>query len=243
MQLKNIQQISGQIELLTGLHIGAGNEEVHIGGIDNAVIKHPHTGQPYIPGSSLKGKMRSLLEWRAGIVGITEGRPVAIDDLEKLSEQQKPQAETIIKLFGMAGDTKNEKKAAEIGATRLAFWDCALNEEKWKEVTSENSLYTEGKWENTINRITGTADNPRQTERVPAGVFFNFKLNIKVLTDKNGQNEDFLNTVLAGLKLLEFDSIGGSGSRGYGKIKFTDLQLNGEDLQADFDAVEPFKVV
>ena len=245
MQLKNIQQISGQIELLTGLHIGAGNEEVHIGGIDNAVIKHPHTGQPYIPGSSLKGKMRSLLEWRAGLVGITKGKPVAIDDLEKLSEQQKPQAETIIKLFGMAGDTKNEKKAAEIGATRLAFWDCALNKEEWEKITPENSLYTEGKWENTIDRITGVTVNGgiRQIERVPAGVFFNFKLNIKVLTDKNGQNENFLNTVLAGLKLLEFDSIGGSGSRGYGKIKFTDLQLNGDDLQSRFDAVEPFKVV
>lgn len=238
-QLKNIQRITGTIELLTGLHIGAGNEEVHIGGIDNAVIKHPHTGQPYIPGSSLKGKMRSLLEWRAGVVGITNGEPISIKNLDQLSGSQYKQAETIIKLFGMAGDTKNNKeKAEEIGATRLAFWDCFLNKEEWKKTAPENSLYTEAKSENTINRITGTADNPRQTERVPAGVIFDFKLNIKVLTDKNGQNEDFLDMVFAGLKLLEQDSIGGSGSRGYGKIKF---HLDDANLQNRLNTINPFQ--
>ena len=85
MQLKAINQITGQILLVTGLHIGAGNEEVHIGGIDNGVIKHPHTQQPYIPGSSLKGKMRSLLEWRSGVVGESNGAPTSIKLLEKLS--------------------------------------------------------------------------------------------------------------------------------------------------------------
>lgn len=240
MQLKNIQKISGQIELLTGLHIGAGNEEVHIGGIDNGVIKHPHTQQPYIPGSSLKGKMRSLLEWRAGIVGVAKGKPVSIDLLEKLSGKQREQAEIIIQLFGMAGDTKNEEKAAQIGATRLAFWDCALNADWQKKVNDNNWLYTEAKSENTINRITGTADNPRQTERVPAEAVFDFKLNLKLLAHDN--ENDALDTVLAGLKLLEQDSIGGSGSRGYGKIKFINLKLDSEDLQARFDNVEPFKV-
>ena len=185
-QLKNIQRIKGTIELLTGLHIGAGNEEVHIGGIDNAVIKHPHTGQPYIPGSSLKGKMRSLLEWRAGVVGIAKGKPVSVDMLEHkdLSATQKEQAEIIIRLFGMAGDTKNDKKAAEIGITRLSFWDCALNK-KWRDTLSDTALYTEAKSENTIDRITGVTTNGglRQTERVPAGAFFDFNLSLKVLSD------------------------------------------------------------
>ena len=103
MQLKAINQITGQIQLITGLHIGAGNEEVHIGGIDNGVIKHPHTQQPYIPGSSLKGKMRSLLEWRAGLVGDANGKPVSIGLLDKLTGDKKQQAETIIRLFGAAG--------------------------------------------------------------------------------------------------------------------------------------------
>ena len=245
MQLKNIQQISGKIELLTGLHIGAGNEEVHIGGIDNGVIKHPHTQQPYIPGSSLKGKMRSLLEWRAGVVGFTDGDPVKIEHLSKIekdgSKAQRQQAENIIRLFGNAGDAKNKpEEVARLSITRLAFWDCPLNKSEWEKIAPENSLYTEAKSENIIDRIRGTADHPRQTERVPAGVKFDFKLNLKILSDGE---EALLDTVLAGLKLLEFDSIGGSGSRGYGKITFTDLQLNGEDLQNRFDVVEPFKVV
>lgn len=240
MQLKAINQITGQILLVTGLHIGAGNEEVHIGGIDNGVIKHPHTQQPYIPGSSLKGKMRSLLEWRSGVVGESNGAPVSIKLLDKLSGEKKQLAETVVKLFGASGDAQNDAKAEEIGITRLSFWDCALNADWKKQVSDNNWLYTEAKSENTINRITGTADNPRQTERVPADAVFDFKLGMKILNDGE---ENFIETVLAGLKLLELDGIGGSGSRGYGKIKFVDLKLNGEDLQTRLDAIDPFKVV
>jgi len=237
MQLKAINQITGQIQLVTGLHIGAGNEEVHIGGIDNGVIKHPHTQQPYIPGSSLKGKMRSLLEWRAGLVGESKGKPVSIDLLERLTGDKKQHAEILIRLFGAAGDTQNNDKAEEIGITRLSFWDCGLSKAWLEKVEQNNWLYTEAKSENTINRITGTADNPRQTERVPADALFDFKLGIKILDD---QEHAFIDTVLAGLKLLELDGIGGSGSRGYGKIKF---KLDDADLQARLDAIDPFKAV
>lgn len=237
MQLKAINQITGQILLVTGLHIGAGNEEVHIGGIDNSVIKHPHTQQPYIPGSSLKGKMRSLLEWRSGAV---TDKPLSIDSLEKLSGNKKQLAETIVRLFGAAGDSKNDAQAEAIGITRLSFWDCSLSKEWLAKVDKNNWLYTEAKSENTINRITGTADHPRQTERVPADAIFDFKLGMKVLSDGE---ENFIETVLAGLKLLELDGIGGSGSRGYGKIKFIGLKLNGEDVQNRLDAIDPFKVV
>ncbi len=240
MQLKAINQITGQILLVTGLHIGAGNEEVHIGGIDNGVIKHPHTQQPYIPGSSLKGKMRSLLEWRSGVVGESNGAPTSIKLLEKLSGEKKQLAEIIVRLFGASGDAQNDAKAEEIGITRLSFWDCALNADWKKQISDNNWLYTEAKSENTINRITGTADNPRQTERVPADAVFDFKIGMKILNDGE---EDFIETVLAGLKLLELDGIGGSGSRGYGKIKFVDLKLNGEDLQTRLNAIDPFKVV
>jgi CRISPR-associated protein Csm3 len=240
MQLKAINQITGQIRLVTGLHIGAGNEEIHIGGIDNGVIKHPHTQQPYIPGSSLKGKMRSLLEWRAGIVGESKGKPVSISLLETLTGDKKQHAEVLIRLFGAAGDTKNDAKAEEIGITRLSFWDCSLNNEWKKQISDNNWLYTEAKSENTINRITGTADNPRQTERVPADSIFDFQLGMKILSDSE---DNFVETVLAGLKLLELDGIGGSGSRGYGKIKFENLKLNNVDLQARLDTIDPFKAV
>ena len=239
MQLKAINQITGQIRLITGLHIGAGNEEVHIGGIDNGVIKHPHTQQPYIPGSSLKGKLRSLLEWRAGLVGESKGKPVSISLLETLTGDKKQHAEVLIRLFGAAGDTKNDAKAEEIGITRLSFWDCSLNNEWKKQISDNNWLYTEAKSENTINRITGTADSPRQTERVPADTIFDFQLGMKILSDSE---YDFVETVLAGLKLLEIDGIGGSGSRGYGKIKFENLKLNNVDLQARLDTIDPFKV-
>ena len=81
MQLTQIQKLVGQIELVSGLHIGGSSTEMHIGGTDNPVVKNPVTSEPYIPGSSLKGKMRSLLEWRAGLVGITDGKPVGFRDV------------------------------------------------------------------------------------------------------------------------------------------------------------------
>jgi CRISPR-associated protein Csm3 len=70
LKLNKISVIQGTIELKTGLHIGGGDTEMHIGGTDNPVVKHPHTNEPYIPGSSLKGKIRSLLELKYGICGI-----------------------------------------------------------------------------------------------------------------------------------------------------------------------------
>jgi CRISPR-associated protein Csm3 len=223
MQLKTINQISGEIELLTGLRIGAGNEEMHIGGMDNPVIKHPYTQEPYIPGSSLKGKMRSLLEWRAGIVGVCGGKPVSIRHIEELDGAQKREAERIIRLFGISGDAGDA--AEKYGPTRLAFWDCALTEEHRQFVRDNNYLYTEAKSENSINRISGVAESPRQTERVPAGSRFAFRLNLKVLDDTEA---DLLELVKAGLKMLTLDGIGGSGSRGYGKIRFNGLTLNGQ---------------
>ena len=110
-----------------------------------------------------------------------------------------------------------------------------MNEGWAKNVRDSNQLYTEAKSENTISRITGTADHPRQTERVPADAIFDFKLGMKILADNE---HSFIDTVLAGLKLLELDGIGGSGSRGYGKIKF---KLDDADLQARLEAIDPFK--
>jgi CRISPR-associated protein Csm3 len=240
MQLKTINQIAGQIELLTGLHIGAGGEELHIGGIDNAVIKHPHTQEPYIPGSSLKGKMPSLLEWRAGIVGECRGEAVSIKHLGRLEGDKKGQGRAIIQLFGAAGDSNDSEPAAAIGPTRIAFWDCPL-EAGWREQVGKNNwLYTETKSENRIDRISGIAKDPRQTERVPAGAGFDFRLTLKIL---DAGDEALLELLLAGLRLLELDGIGGSGPRGYGKIGFRGLTLNGDDLQSRLQALDPFQQV
>ncbi|RDE69275.1 type III-A CRISPR-associated RAMP protein Csm3 [Haemophilus haemolyticus] len=231
MKLTNIVEIKAKLVLQTGLHIGAGDSEMHIGGIDNSVIKHPLTQSPYIPGSSLKGKIRTLLEWRSGAV---QSAPLTLKDVFKNPEEVK----NILRLFGISGDTKNsEQEVAEIGVSRLAFWDCALNEAWEKAIRNDNQLLTEAKSENTIDRITSTAGNPRQTERVPAGAEFDFKLTMRVFDEDNKQ--ELLKTVLSGLKLLELDSLGGSGSRGYGKVKFTELTVDGE--ARNLDDIKPFE--
>lgn len=231
MKLERIILIEAVLELKTGLYIGAGDTEMHIGGIDRTVIKNPITNEPYIPGSSLKGKIRSLLEWRSGAV---KEAPLGAKDKEKNGVLP------ILQLFGTSGaDQLDEAAAREIGPTRLSFWDCPLDRAWVKSVSADNMLLTEAKSENSINRISGTATNPRLTERVPAGARFDFRLSFKKL---DTDDDALLDTVLAGLRLLQMDSLGGSGSRGYGKIAFTGIKLDGQDAQARFDAIEPFAV-
>ena len=234
MQLTNIHILEATLILETGLHIGGGDSEIHIGGIDNEVIKHPVSGEPYIPGSSLKGKIRSLLEWKSGAV---QEAPLGKKEYDNAqSEQQAAAIKQILQLFGISGDTADESFQKEIGHTRVSFWDCPLNRDYAERLRSDNLPLTEAKSENRINRIAGTAD-PRQTERVPAGAQFDFKLTVKQF---DGDEETLLDTLLQGLKLLEWDSLGGNGSRGYGKVAFTAITRNGEDISSCFAAIQPF---
>lgn len=229
MQLTKVHVLHAELVCRSGVHIGASDSEMHIGGIDNAVVKHPITQEPYIPGSSIKGKVRSLLEWRSGFVS---NGPLGWRDYVN-SHSDKVLA--ILKLFGVGGQVLTDAQAKEIGPTRLSFWDCSLLSEWISSVRTSEGSYTEVKTENSIDRIAGTAKNPRQTERVPADARFDFKVTVKVLDDEN-----LLDTLLAGLKLLELDGIGGSVSRGYGKVKFEKLSLDGKDFSADFDQIDPF---
>ncbi len=234
MQLTNIQKLTGQIELLSGLHIGSGNTEIHIGGTDNPVIKNPITQEPYIPGSSIKGKMRSLLEWHLGVVGDTDGQPLNFGHVAKLDTKIQQQAKDLIKLFGGASDSKNDEiLIKEIGPSRLAFWDCALTKVWVTEMENKTLMLTEVKMENTIDRIKGTAEHPRNTERVPATAKFDFNLTIRV-----HDGEYLTDTILVGFKLLEYTGLGGSGSRGYGKIAFRDLKLDGEVFQTRLEQLK-----
>ncbi len=233
LQLLKIQKLTGQLQLLSGLRIGASEGEIRIGGVDNQVIRHPHTNEPYIPGSSLKGKVRSLLEWLSGAV---KPEPLEYKDIQR-AKLVKP----ILQLFGVGGGDKlTDQQAAELGPTRLAFWDAPLSREWVKKVKDDdNNLLVEVKTENRIDRIRGVAEHPRQAERVPAGATFDFTLSIKVLNidDDGAKLRDVL---FKGLRLLELDSLGGSGSRGYGKVKFKGLTLDGQDIQSEFDRVDPF---
>lgn len=233
-QLTAITTISATLELVSGLRIGAGDSEMRIGGVDNTVIRHPHTQAPYIPGSSLKGKMRSLLEWRSGAV---QEEALRWRDYQGANAAAKAEVKRILQLFGISGDTQLGDEMRELGPTRLSFWDCNLQADWLQEVKDNNQMLTEVKSENRINRISGVAEHPRQTERVPAGARFDFRLSVKRLA---GDGDELLNTVLQGLKLLELDSLGGSGSRGYGKVKFVAVKIDNEDAQARFDAVKPF---
>ncbi len=233
-QLTDITTITATLELVSGLRVGAGDSEMRIGGVDNTVIRHPHTQEPYIPGSSLKGKMRSLLEWRSGAV---KEEALGWRDYQSATPATQPEVKRILQLFGISGDAKLGDEMRELGPTRISFWDCNLQQDWLAEVRGNNQMLTEVKSENRINRISGVAEHPRQTERVPAGARFDFRLSVKRLA---GDGDDLLTTVLQGLKLLELDSIGGSGSRGYGKVKFVRLAIDGTDAQARFDAVQPF---
>lgn len=234
-QLTAITTITATLELVSGLRIGAGDSEMRIGGVDNTVIRHPHTQVPYIPGSSLKGKIRSLLEWRSGAV---KEEPLGYKDLQNASDTSRDDVRRILQLFGISGDAKLGKEMLSLGPSRLSFWDCNLQAEWEQQVRDNNQMLTEVKSENRINRISGVAEHPRQTERVPAGALFDFRLSLKKLAD---DSDDLLRTALQGMKLLEFDSLGGSGSRGYGKVKFVNVQIDGEDRQAAFDAIQPFE--
>lgn len=233
MQLLNIKEIKGKIILKSGLHIGAGDTEMHIGGTDQPVIKHPLTQEPYIPGSSLKGKVRSLLEMKSGLVVKTEGKPVQAGLLKSLNGNEADECKNILKIFGSGGSDAEAIADYGIGPTRVSFADCPLNDD-WKEAIDSRQSYFEVKSENSINRIKGTAESPRFTERVVAGAEFDFSVSLKLLEE----NEDILfDYLLLGLKLLEMDAIGGSGSRGYGRIEFT---FDDPEVKEKFKKIEPF---
>ena len=187
-------KINTTIELLSGLHIGGSKESVQIGGIDNPVIRTAvKDNQPYIPGSSLKGKMRCLLEQIDGAAKV--GGNGAINNLFGFSQTNQP--------------------------SKLIVRDAMLTQESTNLLRDCDNLdmpYTEGKWENVIDRVKGTAEHPRQTERIPAGVSFDVEFVINVWDDDN--EEALLNLLKKGMNALENDYLGGSGSRGYGQIRF-----------------------
>ncbi len=214
--------LKGQIQVLTGLHIGAGKDTVEIGGIDNTVIKTP-AGDPYIPGSSIKGKLRFLMEWAFGKIR-SDGRAWGWDpgDCTDLNDP-------ILRIFG----TNAKREKWEGGPTRLLVRDAHLDHH-WRESQLQAGReLVEIKTEVVIDRIAGKAlDNvgPRSSERVPPGARFNFEAAFRVYSvkhDKGARDLDCLAWLIQGIGLLEQDALGGSGSRGYGRVSFGELTLSG----------------
>jgi CRISPR-associated protein Csm3 len=217
MKQAGLKKLTGKVIVKTGLHVGAGNDRVEIGGMDNPVIKNPLTREPYIPGSSIKGKMRSLLEWKFDKVRSSGGEPC------KCGEPDCP----ICRLFGSGNSGKSEdrEKAKTRGPTRLIIRDAELTED-FKKKFSAGQAILEDKTENGLNRITALA-NPRHIERVVPGVEFKFELVYRIIDIDDGGKKDeelFNSVVLEGLRLLQNDYLGGGGTRGNGRIAFVDLK-------------------
>ena len=191
-------QITGTIQVITGMHIGGSDAFAAIGAVDSPVIKDSRTNLPMLPGSSLKGKMRTLLA-KAYNTGVVEPN----NDHERIT-----------RVFGNA-----KKSGDRIRSSRILFSDMVLANEDELRGFGVNSL-TEVKFENTISRQTAVA-TPRQIERVIPGAKFNLDL-IYEASDLGETKEDF-ELLAEGFRLLTYDYIGGSGSRGYGKIRFSEL--------------------
>ncbi len=232
LKLKCYKHLTGKIELLTGLHIGGSIGSTEIGGVDKLTIRLPKNDMPYIPGSSLKGKLRSLLELKLGKIE-NDGKPHSYKADRCGGSEPCP----ICRLFG-AGAAEE----AKLGPGRLIVRDALVDEEnetvkRLLEQTIGPPL-SEEKTETAIDRIKGAAQSGslRTTERVPAGVVFNLDITYRVfdIDDDGGKkDEELFKYVLEGLKLIEKDALGGSGSRGYGKVKFTDLKVNGEPIELE----------
>ena len=207
--------ITGQILCETGLHIGGVSEGIEIGGLENIVIRDPKTGLPFIPGSSLKGKMRSLLE--------LSDKDATRNIIENKGEPCKCGKCAPCKIFGTpALDPKETMEGRQQGPTRIVVRDCFLTQESEKLLEKMDVMKgTEIKSENTLNRITSEA-NPRVIERVPRGAAFSFEIIFSIYDDEDYTN--FLG-VFHSLRLLEDSYLGGSGTRGSGQVKFKDINM------------------
>ncbi|MBI5674977.1 MAG: type III-A CRISPR-associated RAMP protein Csm3 [Nitrospirae bacterium] len=218
--------ISGTLECLTGMHIGASRENMEIGAIDSPVVRDPVTREPYIPGSSLKGKMRALLEKALATI---PNRPIGSDVKIHVCNN----AETAIKcevcrVFGATGKKENDKEGSNFPA-RLIVRDLYLTRDSMARLSDIDTglQYTEWKFENAIDRVTSAA-NPRQIERVPKGAKFELEL-IYNVEDAAHIVDDMKHIKLA-IELIKMDAVGGHGSRGYGKVDVKYGNITGKTI-------------
>ncbi|MCB0522497.1 MAG: type III-A CRISPR-associated RAMP protein Csm3 [Lewinellaceae bacterium] len=211
---------SYRMKLETGLRVGDSKEKVQIGGVDAPVVRRKDNYAPYIPGSSIKGKIRCLLELMAG---------------ENEKSDSKNNGKLICQLFGGGEDSAALKKFKENGGSkeeaekrfgsrqsRLIVRDADLTKDWYNKLLNSEYTdlpFTEIKWENSINRLTGTAEAPRQFERIPAGAEFDVQFVINCFETE--PHEQYVALLKKGIEALQDDYLGGSGSRGYGRVTMT----------------------
>ena len=204
---------TGVITLKTGLHIGGTNAALNIGGPDKFVVRNPINNIPYIPGSSLKGKMRALIEIKTPCAGLSDNRGF-------IGASKDPDSKSGY-LFGVSADNENRESVRY--ASRLIVRDAELitdidpelgvNEKT--DFSNTDLPYTESKTEVAIDRVTAKA-NPRTFERVPAGA--KFRLNLVLNIFENDNETQLRKTLEQAIQLLHDDYLGGNGSRGYGQL-------------------------
>ncbi len=217
--------VCGDIEILTGLHIGGSPGALAIGNVDMPVIRNAVNGEPYIPGSSLKGKLRSLSEKLTGApqnTTINKGKNDGTGKVEMHTAKTADQYKLywVNPIYGVTGDAGTFVTAPN----RLIVRDVGLTDQSRKELREAHTdlPFSEVKWEATIDRVTSAA-TPRQTERVPAGAVFGpMEL---VFSLYSTEDIPLLGHLFTGLQLVEDDYLGGQGSRGSGKVRFSGLNL------------------
>lgn len=224
MKLEQIITFSGKIYCKSGLCIGGSPSTIDIGGVNREVTKNPITKEPYIPGSSLKGKMRSELEKRYGTAN-WETQTDNIRSTDKTVEKNE-NGKVLIRggkepcgcgkkmcdICTIFGAHKNP--GADSGPTRIIVRDAVLS----KESGNDSPFILERKTENIVSRINDTADSPRTIERVPEGTSFNMEIVLRIFEGDN--KEHLISKVEEGLKLVEKSYLGGCGSRGSGHVRF-----------------------
>lgn len=220
--------LDGELICETGLHIGAGKGSLDLGGADNPVVKDAF-GRPYVPGSSLRGRIRSLLEQAAGLVApenliyLSRRRGQEV----RIHQSDEPGDEVGL-LFGrnpgrMERVSGEALEVAAVSPARLTAYDAPLDLDSITLQMRENldDELTEVKSENAIDRVTAQS-NARTLERVPAGARFRVRFVVDVLC---AEDRELLATFIQGLRLLEDDALGGGGSRGSGRVKFANWKL------------------
>lgn len=224
--------IQFDVEAVTGLHIGGTETGIEIGGVDKTVIRDPLTNRPYIPGSSLKGKMRSLLE---KYYGLSQNQKIVKGYIHSCgADSQNDGRETyrncsVCQIFGVPGERDFSTP------TRLIVRDIHMDPASADDLERSGRTdlpYTEVKTEVSIDRITSQA-NLRQMERVPAGARFcggEIVYTIYQGHDCDANKDiDRLRTLVEGLQLVEDDYLGGLGTRGSGKVCFRNIRLSFRD--------------
>ena len=207
--LESVYRLDFEIELLTGLHIGGSTDTFDIGGADSTVIKNPLTHEPYIPGSSIKGNLRSLLTQKYGKLSLKNKDPEMV--------LEKDEIRCLFEPVSTSDDLK---------VSRCIFRDAYLTDESKEELQKHLGLgtFTEIKAENSIDLLKGTAANPRFIERVPRGAKFNGEIILQIYEGDDA--EQLKEVVKEALKMLELNYLGGSGTRGYGRV-----EIHSQDFQ------------